>query len=140
MSSAAHRRGALRAAARPRQFSERHPIAYFSVSPAALARAEGTAAATGLDFSPASTGEFATRIRALRVPRPPPLLLGDDDFIANETPAVLPVVRHHHVLGSTPNSIDMADLATVTGLFTPLGDFALMGGPRYVAASRRQLL
>ena len=62
---------------------ERHPFAYLSVSPAALAQAEseGAAAAAGFDFSPASIDEFAARIRDLRVPRSPVLLLGGGGFV-----------------------------------------------------------
>ena len=56
----------------PGSLSGRRPFAYFSVSPAALVRAEDAAAAAGLGFSPAPIDEFATRIRALRVPMSPP--------------------------------------------------------------------
>ena len=74
------------------------------------------------------------------MPRSPSLLLGDDNFVANETPTALPVVMHRYMLGGAPSSIDMPDLADATGSFAPLGAFALMGGLRHVAVLRGLLL
>ena len=57
----------------PGELATRHPFALFSIAPAALARADGAAATTGLDFSHTSLDGFAARIRALRVPASPSL-------------------------------------------------------------------
>ena len=51
----------------PGDISERRPFAYFSVSPAALARAEDAAAAVGLGFSPSPPDGSAARIHTLSV-------------------------------------------------------------------------
>ena len=89
--------------------SEQHSFTRPSVSPAALARAKEAAATAGLDFSPAMLEEFAARVRALRVLRSPALLLGDDDFVASETPVAVPLFRHRYVLGIADTSLDAVD-------------------------------
>ena len=83
---------------------------------------------------------FAAHIHALPVPRSQALLLGDGDFVANETLTTAPLVKHRYVLGGTPSSPGMSDLADSAGTFAPLGAFALMGGPRHTTAARGPLL
>jgi hypothetical protein len=124
----------------PGELVDRRPVALFSIAPAALARAEAAAAAAGLDFSPTSLDDLAARVRTLRTPTTPSILLGDDDFVANEPPASAPVVRHRYVLGTTEFTLDMADLVDAAGTFAPLGDFAGMCGPRHTAAARITML